>query len=408
MSRFVLIASLVIVTSSATSAQRDGALEVRFSPADAVYLAEDNRQFGIATLQIQNIAVVNAGVDPVRLEEIVIEVLSRDDVVRVERHPARLIDLNWARLKGYLDLPGVMKTEEPRYRFRELLAGGITLSPTAALAPRTAMYLSHRFIFVDAAMAMINGRPTPVGPDRVRVSARGQSPSGQSVTAQNTLRIVQYRPDTEYHFPLRGRWYVASSASVRSHHRVQPVHEFALDLIQIGAGGSSYKGTGSTHADYYAFGQDVLAVADGVVHTVLEGVTDTRLRRAGESIEAYRVAVLQPLAAANTPNGTGGNQVVIAHAGGEYSSYAHLRAGSIRVTQGDRVSRGQVLGQVGLSGDGFQPHLHFQMTDGPDIDYARGIPAVFGNVRPVRFSSTIDDDGRRQLQTGEFVETDGR
>ncbi len=78
---------------------------------------------------------------------------------------------------------------------------------------------------------------------------------------------------------------------------------------------------------------------------------------------------------------------------------------SIRVKKGDHVKRGQVLGQIGLSGDGYEPHLHFQITDGPHIEYSRGIPAIFGNVRPVRFSSTIDDNGRRQLQSGEFVET---
>jgi hypothetical protein len=69
------------------------------------------------------------------------------------------------------------------------------------------------------------------------------------------------------------------------------------------------------------------------------------------------------------------------------------------------VARGQRIAQVGLSGDGYEPHLHVQLTDGPDLYYSRGIPLVFTNVRPVRFSSTLDSEGRRQLQTGEFVET---
>ena len=69
------------------------------------------------------------------------------------------------------------------------------------------------------------------------------------------------------------------------------------------------------------------------------------------------------MAKADTPHGTGGNQVIVAHAGGEYSSYAHLKDGSIRVQKGERVRRGQMLAQIGLSGDGFQPHLHFQITE---------------------------------------------
>jgi murein DD-endopeptidase MepM/ murein hydrolase activator NlpD len=252
---------------------------------------------------------------------------------------------------------------------------------------------------------MVNGKPTPTGPDRVRVSVRGTSADGTPVRAQKDLRVVSYVPANDYHFPLKGRWYVASSASVRSHHRTQPVHEFALDLIQIGQGGSSHKEPVASHSDYYAFAQNVHSIADGVVEAVYDGIKETRLRRRDESVEAYRTAVLQPMAASDILHATGGNQVIVAHPGGEYSSYAHLMDSSIRVKKGDSVKRGQLLGQVGLSGDGYEPHLHFQITDGPDINYARGVPAVFVNVRPVRFSSTIDDDGRRQLQTGEFVET---
>ncbi|MCI0411469.1 M23 family metallopeptidase [bacterium] len=105
------------------------------------------------------------------------------------------------------------------------------------------------------------------------------------------------------------------------------------------------------------------------------------------------------------PYATGGNQVIVQHEAEEYSSFAHLKQGSIRVKKGDEVKRGQLIAQIGLSGDGYQPHLHFQITDGPDMNYARGIPMIFVNVRPVIFSSTIDTDGRRQLQTGEFIET---
>lgn len=137
--RIAVAAAIVVAAAVAPTAQRPAALDVRFSPAGHIYMAQENRQFGIATLQIQNIAIVNTSSTPVRLDEILIEVLSRDDVVRVERHPARLIESSWARLKSYLDLPGVRKAEEAHYRFRELLGADVTLSPTTALAPQTAM-----------------------------------------------------------------------------------------------------------------------------------------------------------------------------------------------------------------------------------------------------------------------------
>ena len=60
--------------------------------------------------------------------------------------------------------------------------------------------------------------------------------------------------------------------------------------------------------------------------------------------------------------------MIVAHKDGEYSSYAHLTNFGIRVNKGDKVKRGQILAQIGLSGDGYEPHLHFQITDGPDIE----------------------------------------
>jgi murein DD-endopeptidase MepM/ murein hydrolase activator NlpD len=182
------------------------------------------------------------------------------------------------------------------------------------------------------------------------------------------------------------------------------VHEFALDLVQIGEGGSSFRGKGTALGDYYAYGKEVLAIADGVVVAASGDLPDSRLRRPDESPEDYRRAVMEPLSARG-PQATAGNQVVIEHAGREFSTYAHLKAGSLRVKVGDRVRREQPIAQVGLSGDGYQPHLHIQLTDGPDSSYAHAKPLVFTNVRPVLFSSTLDTEGRRQLQTGEFVET---
>jgi murein DD-endopeptidase MepM/ murein hydrolase activator NlpD len=45
--------------------------------------------------------------------------------------------------------------------------------------------------------------------------------------------------------------------------------------------------------------------------------------------------------------------------------YAHLQAGSIKVKEGDRVKRGDLLGLVGNSGNTSAPHLHFHVMDGP-------------------------------------------
>lgn len=68
--------------------------------------------------------------------------------------------------------------------------------------------------------------------------------------------------------------------------------------------------------------------------------------------------------------GSFGYQVVIRHADGRYTQYAHLSAISVR--EGQSVSGGQRLGRSGSTGNSTGPHLHFEVRTGPgfgsDID----------------------------------------
>lgn len=54
-----------------------------------------------------------------------------------------------------------------------------------------------------------------------------------------------------------------------------------------------------------------------------------------------------------------GNTVVIDHANGRQTRYAHLSEQSVRV--GDVVTEGQVVGKSGSSGRATGPHLHFEL-----------------------------------------------
>ncbi|GAA2545198.1 MULTISPECIES: transglycosylase family protein [Streptomyces] len=68
--------------------------------------------------------------------------------------------------------------------------------------------------------------------------------------------------------------------------------------------------------------------------------------------------------------GSFGYQVVIRHADGRYSQYAHLSA--ISVKSGQSVVAGQRIGRSGSTGNSSGPHLHFEVRTGPgfgsDID----------------------------------------
>jgi murein DD-endopeptidase MepM/ murein hydrolase activator NlpD len=68
---------------------------------------------------------------------------------------------------------------------------------------------------------------------------------------------------------------------------------------------------------------------------------------------------------------------VIIRAGTVYAAFAHLRPGSVAVTTGQGVRTGDVIGEVGHTGNSTAPHLHFQLMDSADLLTARGIPCSF-------------------------------
>ncbi|MFE3560212.1 peptidoglycan DD-metalloendopeptidase family protein [Streptomyces sp. NPDC059193] len=61
--------------------------------------------------------------------------------------------------------------------------------------------------------------------------------------------------------------------------------------------------------------------------------------------------------------GSYGNEVVIKHADGKYSQYAHLS--SLSVSAGQSVTAGQRIGLSGSTGNSTGPHLHFEIRTGP-------------------------------------------
>ncbi|GAA1367094.1 transglycosylase family protein [Streptomyces beijiangensis] len=62
--------------------------------------------------------------------------------------------------------------------------------------------------------------------------------------------------------------------------------------------------------------------------------------------------------------GSYGYQIVIRHADGKYSQYAHLSALTVR--DGQHVNEGQRIARSGSTGNATGPHLHFEVRTGPD------------------------------------------
>ncbi|MEV0243618.1 M23 family metallopeptidase [Streptomyces sp. NPDC050674] len=62
--------------------------------------------------------------------------------------------------------------------------------------------------------------------------------------------------------------------------------------------------------------------------------------------------------------GAFGMEIVIEHAGGYYTQYAHLAA--VAVEQGEQVGPGRWIGQSGTTGNSTGPHLHFEARVTPE------------------------------------------
>ena len=99
-------------------------------------------------------------------------------------------------------------------------------------------------------------------------------------------------------------------------------------------------------------GVSVIAAADGTVVDTREGMPDVNVKLVGEN--------------AVTDRGLG-NRVVISHGDSWLTVYAHLKRASLTVKKGDRVTKGQMLGQIGMSGLSEFPHLHFSVRHGNTV-----------------------------------------
>ena len=65
--------------------------------------------------------------------------------------------------------------------------------------------------------------------------------------------------------------------------------------------------------------------------------------------------------------GSYGNYVKIKHDNGYYTLYAHMAYNTVKVSKGQRVNKGQVLGYMGATGTAYGGHLHFEVRNENNI-----------------------------------------
>ena len=72
-----------------------------------------------------------------------------------------------------------------------------------------------------------------------------------------------------------------------------------------------------------------------------------------------------------------GNYVVIAHGNSEFSLIPYLKAGSLKVRNGQRVKQGDVIGECGNSGSSFAPHVEYSLQNTRGFPLPKTMPAQF-------------------------------
>ena len=145
---------------------------------------------------------------------------------------------------------------------------------------------------------------------------------------------------------------------------------FAIDYVMVGESGQTFQGDKLKNESYHAEGKDALAVADGVIAAIKDGIPENV-----PGVDSRAVPI--------TLETVGGNYVILDIGEGKYAFYAHLKPGSLKAKVGDRVRRGDVIGLVGNSGNSTEPHLHFHISDSTAPLAAEGIPYAHEGVEVV-------------------------
>ncbi|MGB3696356.1 MAG: M23 family metallopeptidase [Gordonia sp. (in: high G+C Gram-positive bacteria)] len=169
---------------------------------------------------------------------------------------------------------------------------------------------------------------------------------------------------------------------------------FAIDWMRTDDRGRFYVGDKTSNDSYQDYGQNVYAVADGTITATLDDVT--------ANAPGILPASDPVLAAKITVDNVDGNHIVQDLGGGVWAMYAHLQEGSLLVKPGDKVTKGQLIGKLGNTGNSNAPHLHFQLMDGPNLIGSDGIPYVFDSFEYAGYIDPTAILAADDYLTGEF------
>lgn len=168
-----------------------------------------------------------------------------------------------------------------------------------------------------------------------------------------------YQDSTKLHLPFNGPWIVLQGgrAVYDNSFAASDDNRYTVSFIAL-KDGMTYENDGRKNSDYFCYGQPVMAPAAGIVIQAAGNASDH---------QPGRVPEVQ----------SRGNYVVIAHGNSEFSMIPYLKAGSLKVKNGQRVKQGDVIGECGNSGSSFAPHVEYNLQNTRGFPLPKTMPAQF-------------------------------
>lgn len=370
--KYVLALAVLFITAPMAAA-----VELRIAPDDAIVLNRANAR-GYSDLVVHSVAIAAEPGETLEVEALRIELLEDGAVVETRHVSPEALTASTQRLASAPFPEAIGAQVLHRDGLAGLFGRAITLADGASLAPSTALVATSQYFATTAA------------PDQVRVTLDYRLAGQRRVrSASVTASVAPYQSPIAHTSPVSGVWTQQAVPTLQSHHRLNPSTEYAVDFFRLNENGELYRGDILDASNAYGFGAPVMATADGVVVSVVGDEVQDRAamtrrsdetpQQAGERIGRY----MQERFARDFRRAAAGNLIVIRHeANGavEYSSYGHLRAGSVRVAVGQSVRQGDVIADVGDTGDSAAVHLHYQLNRGDDPFMTQSLPVRFNNV----------------------------
>jgi len=224
-------------------------------------------------------------------------------------------------------------------------------------------------IFIDLSLSSGDNTPAELG-HRLTLSIQRKNGAILENTVNGPVVPVVRQPIPVLRPPVSGQAWIAFNALSNEDHRralmsvdgrARIAQRFAIDWMCLGPDGRLFHGDPKSNASFYCYGVNVLAVADGRISDLKDGLPEN----AGLNEQSARQVTLDNIA---------GNYLVLDLGHGRFALYAHLQPGSFQVKPGAAVKSGQILARLGNSGNSDAPHLHFHLIDGNSPLGAEGTP----------------------------------